>query len=127
MGRRLHQLRAGAEKADILMSAEDEAAEDGDEAVGKVVIPTLEPLPEDQIVGHASIFVNELKLSDFKMVLSKHHISSEFQGGVLFCGSNSQVALRRHDSGRVTIEGLHSKDYYIVRRLLYNRPAEIFR
>jgi len=113
----------GAEKADILMSAEDEAAEDGDEAVGKVVIPTLEPLPEDQIVGHASIFVNELKLSDFKMVLSKHHISSEFQGGVLFCGSNSQVALRRHDSGRVTIEGSHCEDYYVVRKLLYEQYA----
>ena len=110
------------------MSAEDEVTEDGDEAAaasagGKVVIPTLEPLPEDQIVGHASIFVNELKLSDFKMVLSKHHISSEFQGGVLFCGSNSQVALRRHDSGRVTIEGSHCEDYYIVRKLLYEQYA----
>ena len=67
-------------------------------------------------------FVNELKLSDFKMVLSKHNINSEFQGGVLFCGSGN-VALRRHDSGRVTIEGCVSDEYYLVRDLLYQQYA----
>ena len=56
-------------------------------------IPILEPLPEASIEGHAFNFVNELKLSDFKMVLSKNNIASEFQGGVLFCGGG-MVALR---------------------------------
>ena len=86
-------------------------------------IPTLEPTPEEEITGHNAIFVNELKLSDFKMVLLKHNINSEFQGGVLFCGANSQVALRRHDSGRVTIEGCLCEDYYLVRNLLYQQYA----
>jgi len=110
-----------ADKADITMDSAGDT--DMEEDGGVAVVPTLEPVPEAEIPGHAAIYVNELKLSDFKMVLSKHHISSEFQGGVLFCGSNSQVALRRHDSGRVTIEGSHCDDYYVVRRLLYEQYA----
>lgn len=43
---------------------------------------------------HSTVFVNELKLSDFKQVLQKHGIPSEFSGGVLWC-SNGTVALRR--------------------------------
>lgn len=86
------------------------------------VLPTLSQLAEEQQQGHATHFVNELKLSDFKMVLSRHNINSEFQGGVLFCGSGN-VALRRHDSGRVTIEGCVSDEYYLVRELLYEQYA----
>jgi len=88
-------------------------------------LPTLHPLADAEEVagaGHPTSFVNELKLSDFKIVLSKHNISSEFQGGVLFCGSGT-VALRRHDSGRVTIEGSVSNEYYQVRDLLYQQYA----
>ena len=96
---------------------------DGENAVqSNSVIPTLHPMPEEQVHGHATSFVNELKLSDFKMVLSKHNINSEFQGGVLFCGTGN-VALRRHDSGRVTIEGCVSEEYYLVRDLLYQQYA----
>jgi len=86
-------------------------------------IPTLQPIADqNEVSGHSTSFVNELKLSDFKMVLSKHNINSEFQGGVLFCGSGN-VALRRHDSGRVTIEGCVSDEYYLVRDLLYQQYA----
>ncbi len=99
-----------------------EDMETGESQPKKSKIPTLEPLPEDEVVSHPPNFVNELKLSDFKMVLSKHNIASEFQGGVLFCGSGT-VALRRHDSGRVTIEGCVSNEYYQVRDLLYQQYA----
>ena len=92
---------------------------DGD----KRTIPTLEPLEDEELRGHQTSFINELKLSDFKIVLSKHNIPSEFQGGVLFCGGNNMVALRRHDSGHVTVEGCVCEDYYFVRSLLYERYA----
>lgn len=86
--------------------------------------PTLLPLPADaEPPRRKSVFVNELKLSDFKLVLLKNDIPSEFVGGVLFCGSRSQVALRRHDSGRVTIEGTVCDEYYTVRSLLYEQYA----
>ena len=88
-------------------------------------IPSLEPIKDEELLGHPSSFINELKLSDFKIVLSKNNIQSEFQGGVLFCGANNMVALRRHDSGHVTIEGCVCDDYYLVRSLLYERYAII--
>ena len=86
-------------------------------------IPILEPIEDEELKGHQTSFINELKLSDFKIVLSKHNIPSEFQGGVLFCGSNNMVALRRQDSGHVTVEGCVCEDYYLVRSLLYERYA----
>lgn len=100
-----------------IMEEDDAAAADK-----KVVIPTLQPVPDDEIQGHQCAFVNELKLSDFKMVLMRNGILSEFKGGVLYCGSGS-VALKRHDSGRVTIEGTVSEEYFVVRSLLYEQYA----
>ena len=115
------------EEADVEMDLlkADEAEEEEEEAatgLKKVKIPSLLPLPELENPGHGSVFVNELKLSDFKIVLMRHSISSEFIGGVLFCG-NGSVALRRHDSGRVTIEGTLCHEYYVVRDLLYEQYA----
>lgn len=55
---------------------------------------TLEPFKESELPVHNSVFVNELKLVDFKQVLMKHNISSEFSGGVLWC-VNGTVTLRR--------------------------------
>ena len=47
--------------------------EGGEEAGGeaKLGIPVLEPLPEGETPGHPTSFVNELKLSDFKLVLTR--------------------------------------------------------
>lgn len=54
----------------------------------------LEPIAEDQIQPHTSTFVNELKISDFKQVLQKNNIQSEFYNGALWC-ANSTIAIRR--------------------------------
>lgn len=55
---------------------------------------TLEPIDQDKISPHNAVFINELKLSDFKQVLNKNNITSEFSGGVLWC-CNGSLALRR--------------------------------
>lgn len=55
---------------------------------------TLEPIEENAIPAHSSVYINELKLSDFKHVLQKNNISSEFSGGTLWC-ANSTLAIRR--------------------------------
>ena len=47
-----------------------------------------------QVAGHQTAFINELKLSDFKQVLNKNSIPSEFSGGVLWC-CNGTIAVRR--------------------------------
>ena len=106
-----------------LSYAQDEMM-DIEESKEKSLVPTLHPLPNNEQKGHPTSFVNELKLSDFKVVLSRHNIPSEFSGGVLFC-CNGRLALRRHDSGRVTIEGCVSEEYYQVRELLYQQYAII--
>lgn len=80
------------------------------------------PMDDHEIKPHDSVFLNELKLSDFKQVLAKHHIASEFAGGVLWC-SNGTLALKRVDTGKVAIEGCLSEDYFTVRELLYEQYA----
>ncbi|XP_029164296.1 probable cleavage and polyadenylation specificity factor subunit 2 [Nylanderia fulva] len=85
-------------------------------------ILTLEPLPLNEVPGHQTTFINELKLSDFKQVLNKSNIPSEFSGGVLWCCNNT-IAVRRHEAGKVILEGCLSEDYYKVRELLYEQYA----
>jgi len=119
---------AGDEKLDIgntsgtEMEAEDAIAAPTPVPAGPVV-PVLMPISEDQVSGHETNFVNELKLSDFKLVLTKAGIPSEFQQGNLLCGQSFNVQLRRHDSGRIMIEGCLSDDYYVIRNLLYQQYA----
>ncbi|CAN8022745.1 unnamed protein product [Ixodes persulcatus] len=83
----------------------------------------LQPLPPSQIPGHATIFVNELKLSDFKQVLLRNGVQAEFSGGVLYC--NGIVAVRRNEAGRINIEGCLCEDYFKVREILYKQYAII--
>ncbi|XP_050438409.1 probable cleavage and polyadenylation specificity factor subunit 2 [Adelges cooleyi] len=81
---------------------------------------TLEPLPKSEITSHKTIFINHLKLSDFKQILSKNNISCELSEGVLWC-CNRTVCVRRNASGKVLVEGVISRDYYLIRGLLYNQ------
>lgn len=54
---------------------------------------TLEPL-SGSVVPHETVFINELKLSEFKQALSKANIPAEVQAGVLLC-CNGTIAVRR--------------------------------
>lgn len=84
------------------------------------VVPTLEPLPPALVPPHTAVFMNEPRLSDFKMTLTKAGIHCEFVAGVLIC--NNLVAVRR-ESGRIQVEGTLCEDYYKVRELLYEQYA----
>lgn len=57
-------------------------------------ILTLEPLSVIKNIPHETVFINELKLSEFKQALAKANIPSEVQTGVLLC-CNGTVAIRR--------------------------------
>ncbi|XP_055677061.1 probable cleavage and polyadenylation specificity factor subunit 2 [Lutzomyia longipalpis] len=85
-------------------------------------ILTLEPMRPEDIPSHESVFINELKLSDFKQVLMRNNIPSEFSGGVLWC-CNGTLALKRLDTGKVLIEGALSEEYFRIRQLLYEQYA----
>jgi len=84
-------------------------------------VPTL--MPVSVAKGHKPIFVNEPKLSDFKLHLLKAGFTAEFSGGVLIV--NNSIALKSNAAGKVTMEGMVSTDYYRVRELLYDQYAII--
>uniref|UniRef100_A0A182JRJ0 Cleavage and polyadenylation specificity factor subunit 2 n=1 Tax=Anopheles christyi TaxID=43041 RepID=A0A182JRJ0_9DIPT len=114
-------INSGSGAGDTQMEVDD--VDTIDDKMDKQIL-TLEPLAQDDLPPHNPVFINELKLIDFKQILMKSNIASEFSGGVLWC-SNGTVALRRVDTGRVTIEGCISEDYYKIRELLYEQYAII--
>ncbi|XP_011305603.1 probable cleavage and polyadenylation specificity factor subunit 2 [Fopius arisanus] len=96
----------------------DAVVDESEQTAEKIL--TLEPLGVSQVPGHQAIFINELKLSDFKQILTKHNIPSELSGGVLWCCGDT-IAVRKEDAGKVVFEGAVSEDYYRVRELLYEQ------
>jgi len=110
------------EEVNMVTDEDEQSKKFGD--AGKDKIPTLEPLLLNNISGHPTVFVNELKLSDFKQVLIKAGIHAEFSAGVLYC-NNGQVAVRRNEAGRINLEGCLCEDYYQIRSLLYEQYAVI--
>lgn len=110
---------AAAAASDTPMDVDQ--VEGGDDKSDRQIL-TLEPMKNEELPAHHSVFINELKLIDFKQILMKANINSEFSGGVLWC-SNGTVALRRVDTGKVTVEGCLSEEYYKIRELLYEQYA----
>jgi len=109
--------------ADVTATADDVAMEAEDAATPEEPpIPTLEPLPADKVPSHDTVFINDLRLSDFKQALVRQGIVSEFSGGVLWC-CDGTVALRRQEQGHVTIEGCLSDDFFQIREMLYGQYA----
>jgi cleavage and polyadenylation specificity factor subunit 2 len=99
---------------------EEDQIEITDDSNNRII--ALDPIPVDDIPPHDFVFLNEIKLADFRQILMKNNIQSEISGGMLLC-CNGTIALKRIDTGKVTIEGCLSEDYYKVRELLYDQYA----
>eukprot|EP01112_Ceratiomyxa_fruticulosa_P013936 TRINITY_DN3952_c0_g1_i2.p1 TRINITY_DN3952_c0_g1~~TRINITY_DN3952_c0_g1_i2.p1 ORF type:complete len:765 (-),score=147.43 TRINITY_DN3952_c0_g1_i2:128-2422(-) len=85
-------------------------------------VPSLDLVPSKVVKGHNAVYVGDIKLSDFKDVLTKNGFHVQFNRGVLT--ANGCVALRREEVNgafRVCIDGVVSEDYYRVRKLLYDQ------
>jgi len=87
----------------------------------KEVVPVLEQMPQEIVPGHSSVFIGEPRLSDFKQVLTRNGIQAEFAGGALIC--NYVVAVKRTETGKITLEGGLCPEYYQIRELLYGQYA----
>ena len=87
--------------------------------VNRENLPILRPLEQNELTNEVTIYVNDLKLSDFKQVLVKNGIAAEFHGGVLYI--NNKVCVRRNEAGRINLEGTICPDYFKVRKLLYEK------
>ncbi|XP_053394070.1 cleavage and polyadenylation specificity factor subunit 2-like [Mercenaria mercenaria] len=113
-------------KDDVDVDMDDEEDDiDSDKVLkpkqGMENVPSLEALQSNQVPGHMAVYINEPKLSDFKMVLLQENIQAEFSAGALVC--NDTIAVRRNEAGRMQLEGAISKDYFKVRDLLYSQYA----
>lgn len=82
-------------------------------------LPHLDVLEPEHVPLHNAIFVNELRLSDFKQVLLNNGIQAEFSDGILYC--NDRVTLRKRGTGRIHLEGTLCDEYFRVRDLLYKQ------
>ncbi|KAI7851223.1 beta-lactamase-like protein [Circinella umbellata] len=96
---------------------------------GRIHFPTDSTTPsldvdttDEQTIKAPSVFVGDIRLSEFKKVLQQEGISAEFKGeGVLVC--NDCVAVRKTGTGQLLVEGILSPDYYKIRSLLYGQHA----
>lgn len=91
------------------------------ESAAEDAVPVIDVAPGSKSVGHRSVFVGELRLNDFKQVLSRANIDTVFMGGVLVC--DDVVAVRRDSGGAFLLEGPVCDVYYRVRDLLYQQFA----
>ncbi|VVC44191.1 Cleavage and polyadenylation specificity factor 2, C-terminal,Metallo-beta-lactamase,Zn-dependent metallo- [Cinara cedri] len=81
---------------------------------------TLKPIPDHHALNHKTVFINRLKLSDFKQILLRNNITCELSKGVLWC-CNRTICIRRTSSKKVLVEGIISRQYYFIRSLLYSQ------
>lgn len=84
----------------------------------------LEQAPEEIIPPHDPVFVGEVRLSDFKDILTQHGFRTEFAAGVLIC--NGVVMLKKETEGlsgrsKISVNGALCDDYFAVRDLLYSQ------
>ncbi|ORY97347.1 beta-lactamase-like protein [Syncephalastrum racemosum] len=84
--------------------------------------PSLDAITQSSAKYEPSVFVGDVRLTEFKRVLQLEGISAEFKGeGILVC--NDKVAVRKTGTGQLLVEGILSDDYYKVRSLLYAQHA----
>jgi cleavage and polyadenylation specificity factor subunit 2 len=58
------------------------------------IVPLMDVVTYGQPPGHRAVFIGEMKLSDFKQVLTQAGYRAEFFGGALIVGDGS-ISLRR--------------------------------
>lgn len=93
-------------------------------------VPTLNMIPKNEVMGHSTVMVGELRLQRFKEVLAGVDITSYFSGGVLIvedANGNGVIAVKRggKDGAALELEGNVSTLYYLVRDLLYGQFAVV--
>ncbi|XP_055338680.1 cleavage and polyadenylation specificity factor subunit 2-like [Paramacrobiotus metropolitanus] len=83
-------------------------------------VPTLEPTQSKKFApASAPLVINNYKLSDIQKFLRQHGIYSDFLTGSLVC--SRCVVISKTQSGKLTVQGPFSVEYYRIRKLLYKQ------
>ncbi|CAI2353228.1 unnamed protein product [Caenorhabditis sp. 36 PRJEB53466] len=81
----------------------------------------LEPVRSLKGPIHASVFVNDPKLTDFKNYLVDKGYKAEFVGGNLLI--DGTCSIRRQETGMFKMDCAITKQYYLIRKLFYDQFA----
>jgi hypothetical protein len=86
-------------------------------------IPTLRKTEDNEYEGHTSVFLGDVKLSDVQQkLITEANIEAEFVSGILVCGEEGTLNIRRKPNENVIqIRGGLSEDYFSVRNSIYNQ------
>ena len=82
----------------------------------------LDVAPSETIKFHKPVMIGDLKLSEFRTLLTSRGFSAEFVSGALIV--NGRVIVRK-DGRNLKLEGGINADYFSVRRLMYEFHAII--
>ena len=70
--------------------------------------------------SHPSVFLGSSKLSDFRQLLSRAGIDSEFVGGAVLLAAHGTVRIRKASPTLITLQGSVSDAFFTIRSLLYS-------
>mmetsp|Transcript_48188 Transcript_48188/g.154355 ORF Transcript_48188/g.154355 Transcript_48188/m.154355 type:complete len:294 (+) Transcript_48188:151-1032(+) len=107
-------------------NAKVDTGADGEEGEEKALAaPLLHlTLPEGRDGGaHGGVMVGSVKLGELKQALAAAGMPAEVRGGVLLCGADGYVTVRKApgSEGQLVLEGALCEDYYKVRQLVYGQ------
>eukprot|EP00823_Brevimastigomonas_motovehiculus_P006165 TRINITY_DN4974_c0_g1_i1.p1 TRINITY_DN4974_c0_g1~~TRINITY_DN4974_c0_g1_i1.p1 ORF type:complete len:729 (+),score=157.35 TRINITY_DN4974_c0_g1_i1:99-2285(+) len=83
-------------------------------------IPVLQQISQQEVKGHAAVFLGDLKFSELKRILNKAGMQAEFYGGILVCAGGA-VNIRKISPTQISIQGSLCEDYFKIRSLLYGK------
>ena len=88
-------------------------------ADGTALVTTNDAIMKKASSQPGSVFLGDLRLSDFRQALAQQGIAAEFADGVLVC-ANGRVTVRK-DGEKLVVEGSLSQDYFDIRQILYSQ------
>jgi cleavage and polyadenylation specificity factor subunit 2 len=89
-------------------------------AESTAITTTSDALVKKVSAQPGSVFLGDLRLSDFRQVLAQEGIPAEFADGVLVC-ANGKVTVRKGVDEKLVVEGALSNEYFDVRSILYHQ------
>jgi cleavage and polyadenylation specificity factor subunit 2 len=85
-------------------------------------LPSLKRVEEHESEGHTMVFLGDVKLPDIqKAVVSDCQLEAEFVSGILVCGEEGTVNIRKSGDNTINIKGSISEDYFKIRDAVYNQ------
>jgi len=85
-------------------------------------LPSLKKVEENESEGHTMVFLGDVKLPDIqKAVVAECNLEAEFVSGILVCGEEGTVNVRKSGENTIVMKGSISEEYFNIRNAVYNQ------